>query len=265
MSELTGRYAVTGAGSGIGRAVAQTLARAGADVIALDINQAAAAAVAAEVGGTSHALDIGDSDAVTETFGGLGRLDGLVCAAGISEHAPIVGLAPVAWDRVLRVNLYGTFYCVQAAARAMLRDGVAGTIVVITSVNARFAHRGHSAYAASKAGTEMLVKVAALELASAGIRVNAVAPGIVESGMTSGVIDDSDFVRTWSEAIPLARLGRPDDIADVVEFLSGSRSRWLTGQVLAADGGASLRVEPKIHADGDWSRQATIQMEKSAP
>jgi NAD(P)-dependent dehydrogenase (short-subunit alcohol dehydrogenase family) len=249
VSELAGRYAVTGAGSGIGRGVAVALAAAGADVVVLDIDKTAATAVADEVDGVAQVLDVGDPDAVEDVFATLGRLDGLVCSAGISEHAPLVELTPTQWHRVLRVNQDGTFYCVQAAAREMLRDDVAGSIVVISisSVNARFAHRGHTAYAASKASVEMLVKVAALELAAAGIRVNAVAPGIVESGMTRAVLDDPDFVRTWSSAIPLGRLGRPDDVADIVTFLCSSGSRWLTGQVLAADGGGSLRVEPKIH------------------
>jgi NAD(P)-dependent dehydrogenase (short-subunit alcohol dehydrogenase family) len=254
---------VTGAGSGIGRGVTRALAEAGAEVIALDIDRKAATAVAAAIDGEAYPLDVGDSQAVAEIFGEIGPIDGLVCSAGVSEHAPLIDVMPADWREVQRVNLDGTFYCVQAAARAMLRYGVSGTIVVISSVNARFAHRGHAAYAASKAGIEMLVKVAALELAAAGIRVNAVAPGIVESGMTQQVLGDADFVRTWSEAIPLGRLGRPDDIADVVVFLCGPRSKWLTGQVLSADGGGSLRVEPKIHSDDAWSAEALARLERS--
>jgi NAD(P)-dependent dehydrogenase (short-subunit alcohol dehydrogenase family) len=247
-----GRYAVTGGGSGIGRGIAHALAAGGAEVLVLDIDADAAANVAGEIGGAAYTVDVGDEGDVSEVFARIGGLDGLVCSAGISEHVPLVDLAPADWHRVLRVNLDGTFMCLQAAARSMLSARIAGTIVVISSVNARFAHRGHAAYAASKAGVETLVKVAALELAAAGIRVNAVAPGIIESGMTREVLDDADFLRRWSAAIPLGRIGGPDDIADIVTFLCSPGSRWLTGQVLAADGGVSLRVEPKIHSDEEW-------------
>jgi NAD(P)-dependent dehydrogenase (short-subunit alcohol dehydrogenase family) len=124
------------------------------------------------------------------------------------------------------------------------------------SINATFGHRGLSAYSAAKAGVAMLTRVAALELAQAGIRVNAVAPGIVETGMTAQVVQDPEFVRAWSAAIPLGRLGQPDDVADVVTFLCSPQSRWVTGQVLAVDGGGSLRAEPKMFPDEAWSLEA---------
>jgi 3-oxoacyl-[acyl-carrier protein] reductase len=138
----------------------------------------------------------------------------------------------------------------------MVAHGRGGSVVFVGSVNGRFGHRGHSAYGAAKAGVEMLARVAALEFAGAGIRVNAVAPGIVESGMTAAVLADDDFVGRWSAAIPLGRFGRPDDIADVITFLLSRRSRWINGQVIAVDGGASLRVEPKIGPDEDWTLPA---------
>jgi NAD(P)-dependent dehydrogenase (short-subunit alcohol dehydrogenase family) len=251
-----GLFAVTGGGSGIGRGVAQRLAAEGASVAVLDANGDAAELVAKDLAGSAHVLDVSDPDRVAEVFDGIGPLQGLVNCAGISDVTPLVTLSAETWRHVIGVQLDGTFFCLQAAARNMLRNGIAGTIVNTASVNATFAHRGLSAYSAAKAGISMLTKVAALELAQAGIRVNAIAPGIVESGMTAQVLEDADFVRTWSAAIPSGRLGRPDDIADVAWFLSNSQSRWMTGQVLAVDGGGSLRVEPKMFPDDAWSAEA---------
>jgi NAD(P)-dependent dehydrogenase (short-subunit alcohol dehydrogenase family) len=252
----TGLFAVTGAGSGIGRGVARRIAEDGARVAVLDGNRDAAQAVAEELDAKAHVLDVSDPHAVGEVFGRLGPLQGLVSCAGISDVTPIIGMSPDTWRRVLAVQLDGTFFCLQAAARNMIAHGVAGTIVNTASVNATFGHRGLSAYSAAKAGIVMLTKVAALEFAQAGIRVNAVAPGIVETGMTAQVIRDPEFVRSWSAATPLGRLGRPDDIADVVFFLSSPASRWMTGQILAVDGGGSLRVEPKMFPDDAWSDEA---------
>src|SRR5262249_46256043 len=153
-------------------------------------------------------------------FAELGSLRGLVACAGISDVTPIVGLGADTWRHVIGVQLDGTFYCLRAAARAMIAAGVAGTIVTTASGDATFRHRGLSAYSAAKAGIAMLTKIAALEFAQAGIRVNAIAPGIVETGMTAHVFKDPHFVRTWTDGTPLGRLGHPDDIADVVLFLS---------------------------------------------
>ena len=250
---MTGLFAVTGGGSGIGRGVCRRLAGAGARVAVLDVNGAAAEEVAREAGGEAHLLDVTDPDCVSEVFGRLDSLQGLVTCAGISDVAPIVAMTPQAWRRVVGVQLDGTFFCLQAAARTMVAQGTGGTIVNTASINATFGHRGLSAYSAAKAGIAMLTRVAALELAQTGIRVNAVAPGIVETGMTSEVVQDPDFVQAWSAAIPLGRIGQPDDIADVVAFLCSPQSRWMTGQVLAVDGGGSLRAEPKMFPDEAWS------------
>jgi NAD(P)-dependent dehydrogenase (short-subunit alcohol dehydrogenase family) len=253
---MTGVFAVTGGGSGIGRGVCHRLATEGARVAVLDMNGGAADEVAKEVGGEAHVLDVSDPARVGEVFAELGSLQGLVNCAGISDVTPIVAMTAQAWRRVTDVQLDGTFFCLQAAARIMIAQGTRGTIVNIASINATFGHRGLSAYCTAKAGIAMLTRVAALEFAQAGIRVNAVAPGIVETGMTSQVVADPAFVQLWSAAIPLGRIGQPDDIADVVAFLCSPQSRWLTGQVLAADGGGSLRTEPKMFPDEAWSLEA---------
>jgi 3-oxoacyl-[acyl-carrier protein] reductase len=253
---LNGVFAVTGGASGIGRGVATRLTEEGARVVVLDANAEAAARVAGELGGEAHALDVSDPSQVQNVFGRLGPLQGLVNCAGISDVTPIVSITAETWQHVVAVQLHGTFYCLQAAARNMLANHVAGTIVNISSVNARFGHRGLGAYSAAKAGVSMLTVVAAMELAQSGIRVNAIAPGIVESGMTAEVVQDPAFVAAWRAAIPLGRIGQPTDMAEVVLFLSTPQSGWMTGQVLCVDGGGSLRVEPKMFPDDAWSADA---------
>jgi NAD(P)-dependent dehydrogenase (short-subunit alcohol dehydrogenase family) len=251
---LEGLFAVTGGGSGIGAGCARALRAAGAEVAVLDIDAHAARTVAEEVGGSAYELDVAKVEAVEALFTSFGRLRGLVnCAGVVGAITPIVAYPVSEWRRVLAVHLDGTFLCTQAAARNMLAHGTPGTIVNTSSVNAQFGHRGLAAYSAAKAGISMLTKIAALELAAAGIRVNAVAPGIVATGMTADLLTDEDFVRPWVERNPFGRIGQPADVADVVVFLAGEQSRWITGQTLTVDGGTSLRVEPPFHPDGAWS------------
>ena len=253
-------HAVTGGGSGIGAGVSRELAAGGASVVVLDRNLDAAEAVAEEVGGTARQLDVTDEDAVERVYAELGPIAGAVNCAGFSMLKPIVGSTLEDWHRMTSVHLDGTFLCLRAAASSMLMRGVPGSIVNIASVNAQFAHRGLGAYSAAKAGIVMLTRVAALELAGAGIRVNAVAPGMVVTGMNRARFDDEDFTRTWTASMPLGRVAYPVDIAKVVAFLVGPDSGWVTGQTIGTDGGVSLRVEPKIFADEQWTRSALAQV-----
>jgi len=253
-------HAVTGGGSGIGAGVSRELAAGGASVVVLDRNLDAAEAVAEEVGGTARQLDVTDEDAVERVYAELGPIAGAVNCAGFSMLKPIVGSTLEDWHRMTSVHLDGTFLCLRAAASSMLMRGVPGSIVNIASVNAQFAHRGLGAYSAAKAGIVMLTRVAALELAGAGIRVNAVAPGMVVTGMNRARFDDEDFTRTWTASMPLGRVAYPVDIAKVVAFLVGPDSGWVTGQTIGTDGGGSLRVEPKIFADEQWTRPALAQV-----
>jgi NAD(P)-dependent dehydrogenase (short-subunit alcohol dehydrogenase family) len=262
---LEGLFAVTGAGSGIGAGVARAIRNAGGEIAALDLNGDAAEATAKELSGRAHQLDVSDPDAVGKVFASLGPLRGLVNCAGISALSPLVTCSIDEWRKVISVHLDGTFLCLQAAATNMLRNGIKGTIVNTASVNATHAHRGLGAYSAAKAGIAMLTKVAALELAPSGIRVNAFAPGAVLTAMTAEAFADPEWSRVWTDANPLGRVGQPDDIADVVVFLSSNESRWVTGQTLAIDGGQSLRVEPKIFPDEAWSRESLLgQLDSSA-
>jgi NAD(P)-dependent dehydrogenase (short-subunit alcohol dehydrogenase family) len=253
-------HAVTGGGSGIGAGVSRELAAGGASVVVLDRNLDAAEAVAEEVGGTARQLDVTDEEAVERVYAELGPIAGAVNCAGFSMLKPIVGSTLEDWHRMTSVHLDGTFLCLRAAASSMLMRGVPGSIVNIASVNAQFAHRGLGAYSAAKAGIVMLTRVAALELAGAGIRVNAVAPGMVVTGMNRARFDDEDFTRTWTASMPLGRVAYPVDIAKVVAFLVGPDSGWVTGQTIGTDGGVSLRVEPKIFADEQWTRPALAQV-----
>jgi 3-oxoacyl-[acyl-carrier protein] reductase len=253
-------HAVTGGGSGIGAGVSRELAAGGASVVVLDRNLDAAEAVAEEVGGTARQLDVTDEEAVERVYAELGPIAGAVNCAGFSMLKPIVGSTLEDWHRMTSVHLDGTFLCLRAAASSMLMRGVPGSIVNIASVNAQFAHRGLGAYSAAKAGIVMLTRVAALELAGAGIRVNAVAPGMVVTGMNRARFDDEDFTRTWTASMPLGRVAYPVDIAKVVAFLVGPDSGWVTGQTIGTDGGVSLRVEPKIFADKQWTRPALAQV-----
>jgi NAD(P)-dependent dehydrogenase (short-subunit alcohol dehydrogenase family) len=252
---IQGLFAVTGGASGIGAGVARALADCGAEVAILDVDLASATNVSREIGGQPYQVDVSNNNQVAEVIETIGPLQGLVACAGVSAMTPIVAIDPLNWDNIIRVNLTGTFYCLQAAARNMIHHATAGSIVAISSVNARFGHRGNGAYGASKAGVEMLVKVAALEFADAGIRVNAIAPGCVESGMTVAALSNEQLRQVVTESIPLGRIGRPDDIAGAAVFLCGAASRWITGQTIAVDGGVTLRVEPKVHSDEEWHRQ----------
>jgi 3-oxoacyl-[acyl-carrier protein] reductase len=253
---MDGLYVVTGAASGIGAGIARALHQAGAQIVVVDRDAQGAEAVAAEVGGEYRVLDVSDPDAVAAAYGSLGPLSGSIHCAGIARSTPLLTASLERWRRVTSVHLDGTFLCLQAAARNMVANDIAGSIVNTSSINATFGHRGLGAYGASKAGISMLTKVAALELAAVGIRVNAVAPGIVASAMSADLVADPDAVRLWSATNTAARIGQPADIADAVVFLCSPESRWLNGQTLALDGGASLRIEPKTTSDDKWTAEA---------
>ncbi|WP_428966737.1 SDR family NAD(P)-dependent oxidoreductase [Micromonospora fluostatini] len=248
MSELVGRVAlVTGGTRGIGLATARVLAGAGATVVLTGRDAARAEAVAKEIGGHGLGLDVGDFDAVgavvRRVVADHGGLDVLVANAGIMENALLGMVRADAVRRTLDVNVAGTVAAVQAAARAMARrrtgaDGVprrGGAIVLLASVVGTHGAAGQAVYAASKAAVAALARSAARELGPRGIRVNAVAPGVIRTDLTAalpaGVLD------AQAVAAPLRRLGEPEEVADVIRFLAGDGARYVTGQVLGVDGG----------------------------
>ncbi|GAB4254720.1 MAG: 3-oxoacyl-[acyl-carrier-protein] reductase [Thermoleophilia bacterium] len=243
-----GRIAlVTGGSRGIGRAVATRLAELGADVA---VNYASNPEAARKVVGAVEALgrralavkaDVSREDevrhmvaAVEET---LGPIDVLVNNAGITRDGLFVRMDEADWDVVLAVNLKGAFLVSKAVARGMMKRR-SGSIVNLSSVVGRRGNVGQANYAAAKAGLIGLTKSLARELAPRGIRVNAVAPGYVETDMTAAIADEAKAA--IYENTPLKRLGRPEDVAEAVVFLAGDAARYITGAVLPVDGGMGI-------------------------
>ncbi len=244
MGELTGKIAiVTGAARGIGRVVAEELARNGANVAVCDLQkewlaETVEAIEALGVQAHSIAVDVSNSEdvnrAVDETAEVLGGLDILVNNAGITKDGLLVRMSDEDWDAVLNVNLKGTFLFTRAAAKLMMKSRQ-GVIVNIASIIGLIGNAGQCNYAASKAGVIALTKSSARELAGRNIRVNAIAPGFIESKMTEVLSDD--VKQKMLDQIPMKRFGVPADVAKAVLFLSTEASAYLTGQVLSVNGG----------------------------
>lgn len=244
--EFAGRTAlVTGASRGIGRAIAVALGRGGASV-ALNYagNEGAAneaLKLVLEAGAPKAKLyrfDVADSAAcnaaVDQVIADLGGLDVLVNNAGIAVDQLVMRLKDEDWNRQIQVNLTGTFNLIRAATRPMMKAR-RGAIVNLTSVVGEMGNAGQAAYAATKAGQIGLTKSVARELASRNIRVNAVAPGYIDTDMTAGL---PEAARTkMTELIPLARLGTAEDVANAVAFLASDRASYVTGEVLRVNGG----------------------------
>jgi 3-oxoacyl-[acyl-carrier protein] reductase len=243
MIDLSGRIAlVTGASRGIGRAIASLLAERGAHVVAAareENAKAAADEITAAGGRCEHiALDITAPGAGAAAVAGLlqrhGRIDILVNNAGITRDQLLLRMKPDDWDAVLATNLTAAFALTQAALKPMLKQR-AGRIVSISSVVGQAGNAGQANYAASKAGMIGFSKAVALEVASRGITVNVVAPGLIDTDMTRAITGSAH--EDWASRIPLKRLGSPADVAAAVCFLASDEASYITGQVLAVNGG----------------------------
>ena len=243
MFNLSGKTAlVTGASRGIGRAIAARLAEQGATVIAAARGDHANACVAELTARGQRAealsLDVTDPAAVEAAPGAIvarhGRLDILVSNAGITRDQLLLRMKRDDWDAVLATNLTATFLLAQAAMRPMLKQR-GGRIVAISSVVGQMGNAGQTNYAASKAGLIGFAKALAREVASRAITVNVVAPGLVETDMTRAVNEKTQV--DWAAQIPLGRLGRVDDVAAAVCFLASDEASYITGHVLAVNGG----------------------------
>ena len=237
---------ITGAGRGIGHAIASALARTGARVAVNDIDPESALAVAAELtaaGLSAEAFpaDVSDPAAVSGLFSALldrwQRIDILVNNAGVEPQASLLDLSLADWQRTLDVNLTAPFLTSQAAGRAMRQQG-GGIIVNISSIAGRaFGLRNRAAYVASKTGLIGLTRECAREFAAYGIRVNAVCPGVIITEMTAHLRQNEAMMARWMDDIPQARLGGPDDVVGLVLFLCSDAARYITGQSINVDGG----------------------------
>ncbi|HEX5576881.1 MAG TPA: 3-oxoacyl-[acyl-carrier-protein] reductase [Gemmatimonadaceae bacterium] len=239
--DLTGKTAlVTGSTRGIGRAVAQALADSGARVAIVGRDREKAAAIAAEVGhgAAGFACDVADTAAVAALIADVekefGGIDILVNNAGLTRDNLVMRLSDEDWDTVMNANLRGAFAAIRAAARGMMKKR-SGRIINMASVVGLNGNKGQSNYAASKAGLIALTKSVAKELGSRNILVNAIAPGFIETEMTDAMTPEARAA--LNGLIPLARLGKPEDIASMVVFLASDHASYITGQVLVVDGG----------------------------
>lgn len=244
MSLLENQVAVvTGAGRGIGRAIALRLASAGADVVCLSRTPENAAKVSAEVQALgrrawAQAVDVADAAAVEATAARIlseaGRVDILVNNAGVTRDGLLMRLNDDDWEAVINTNLRGAFSFIKALSRSFLKQR-SGRIINITSVIGLIGNAGQSNYAASKAGLIGLTKSVAREFASRGVTCNAIAPGFIETDMTA--VLEAKLKEGLLQRIPLGTLGQPEDIAEAVLYLAGPGGRYVTGQVLTVDGG----------------------------
>lgn len=240
--ELAGEIAiVTGGSRGIGLSVATTLAEAGAAVAVLGRNGETAKEAAGGLPGSGHAgfaCDVADGDACKAVVKEIDQLMGgptiLVNNAGITRDNILMRMKDDEWTDVVSTNLGGTFNMIRAVTKGMMKRR-SGVILNVSSVIGLMGNPGQANYAAAKAGIHGLTKTVAKELASRNIRCNCVAPGFIQTDMTSAL--DENQKEQLQEQIPLGRLGEPDDVADVIRFLVGPGARYITGQIIAVDGG----------------------------
>jgi 3-oxoacyl-[acyl-carrier protein] reductase len=246
--QLMDRVAIiTGSARGIGRETALSLAREGASIVVADINEAGAQDAAAEIEGLGQRAIAVQTDVahhgqvqemVQRAIDTFGQIDILVNNAGNASLTPLLETTPEEWDRTIKIHLYGTFYCTQAVARHMVTQG-RGRVVNISSVSGLVGSAGRTAYGAAKGAIATLTKVLAVELAPQGIRVNAIAPGAVETELSRSAWTPADQ-EGYFRLTPVERLGQPADIAHAVLFLCLPQSDYITGHVLAVDGGFSI-------------------------
>jgi 3-oxoacyl-[acyl-carrier protein] reductase len=247
MGQLDNSMAVvTGAGRGIGQAIALKLAAAGADVVCVELKAEFAEATVAEVGKLGRRAwnvpaNVSDAASVTgaaeRILAEAGRVDILVNNAGITRDGLLMRMDEAEWDAVLNTNLKGTYLFTKAFTRAFLKQR-SGRIVNIASVIGLIGNAGQCNYAASKAGVIGFTKSVARELASRGITANAVAPGFIETAMTAALGEETRAAIL--RQVPLASLGQPEDVANAVVFLASPAARYITGQVLCVDGGMAM-------------------------
>ena len=253
MELLKGRGAVvTGAASGIGKAIATAFIDAGAHVLLCDVNGGALDAAACELGHRARArvCDVSDEaqveGAMREARAAFGSLDIVVNCAGFGAITPLIELTAEKWKAVHAVTLGGVFYGVKHGARQMLEQGRPGVIINISSVNGRQPGEGQAAYCAAKAGVDMLTRCAALELGAQGIRVVGIAPGMVETPLTRHELENPVMRKIFLGVIPMGRPIDAREIAAAAVFLASDGARSINGDTIAIDGGSLTRGYPAL-------------------
>ncbi len=237
---------ITGGARGIGREIALAFAREGADLALFDVNPEQLEATAGELRGLNRRaegllVDVTDGkqveDGVAKVLDKLGRIDILINNAGITKDSLLIRMDDAQWDRVLNINLKGTFLCTRAVAKHMLKQR-RGRIVSVASIVGIIGNPGQANYAASKAGIIGMTKSVAKELASRGITCNAIAPGFIKTEMTEALPEEAK--QRLQSAIPMGTLGEPRDVAQAALFLVSEAARYITGHVLVVDGGLAM-------------------------
>lgn len=239
MFDLTGRTAlVVGGGSGIGEACAHGLAAHGAQVICADLDLSAAQRVAQDIGApaTALALDMRDSASIAAALRDAPPLDVLVSTPSINVRKPLLEISDAEFDRVIGLNLRGTFMLMRHVARGMAERG-RGSIIVFSSIRGEVVEPGQGVYAATKAGVRQMCRALASELGARGVRVNLIAPGVVETPLTAPIRNHPDWYRAYAEKNALRRWAQPHEMAGAVVYLASDASSYVTGAVLYVDAG----------------------------
>ena len=260
---------VTGAGTGNGRGIALGFAQEGADVVAVDWIEESAQATASEIQASgrralAHRADVSRlqdiKGMVAAAVAEFGRIDVLVNNAGIRKITPLLDISEEEWDQHLNIDLKGPFFGIQEVAKAMIRQGGGGTIINITSIAGEVGFEGRGHYSPAKGGLKMLTKVAAVELARYGIRVNAIAPGVIETNMTAPILSDPHAREAFDKSIPLGRWGQSQDLVGAAVFLASDDSAYVTGHNLIVDGG--YLAGPPAQGESEAARAILAERER---
>lgn len=246
---------VTGAAQGIGLAITRRLAKDGARVVAVDRNPDLLTMATEGITGVSAIVgDVGTQagcrQAIEKTLELHGVLDVVSAHAGIARSQPFLELDEHSWREHMAVNVEGVLWCAVHAARAMVAAGRPGSIVITASINAFHVEESMTSYNVSKGALNTLIRSAAMDLGAHGIRVNGVAPGVVDTPIAEFVVHDDILGPAYLRTIPLGRFGQPDEIGDVVSWLASSEARYVTGQTIVIDGGQTLGITGNLATTG---------------